>query len=232
MADNENAPLHTESPSAAPPDEPIREAVAFVGETLAPLFLEDPAKGSAGASYAAFASLDASAAANDWPFADAATVCEALSLMRGCLRESGGAPDDDLVWEYRRLFVGPEKKAAPPWGSVYTDRDCVIFGESALALSRWMRAHGIARLTADDNMPDDHIGLMLALMAWIAREKPELLAEYLREHLLTWSGHFLEELEEATAHPFFRGLARLTAASLEGIRETLAIEVTYPRFYR
>ena len=67
--------------------------------------------------------------------------------------------------EYRRLFVGPAPKPAPPWGSVYTDRECVVFGESTLALRAWMRAQGIARLV-DDKTPEDHIGLMLVLMAW------------------------------------------------------------------
>ena len=36
------------------------------------------------------------------------------------------------MWEYRRLFVGPGHLPAPPWGSVYTDRECVIFGEATL----------------------------------------------------------------------------------------------------
>ena len=51
-----------------------------------------------------------------------------------------GADNEELVWEYRRLFVGPGHLPAPPWGSVYTDHECVIFGEATLALRAWMRA--------------------------------------------------------------------------------------------
>ena len=215
--------------ATVPLSEDVREAIAFVGETLGPFFLQDPVKGDAGPAFEAMAALDAEAAAAEWPFADEREARAALGLMAAGL--AAGADDDALVWEYRRLFVGPAPKPAPPWGSVYTDRECVVFGASTLELRRWMRGRGIARL-ADDRTPEDHIGLMLALMAWIAREQPSDLDEYLREHLLTWSSHFLELLAEAAAHPFYEGLARLTKASLEGIQDELALDVVYPRFYR
>ena len=111
------------------------------------------------------------------------------------------------------------------------DRECVVFGESTLALRAWMRAQGIARLV-DDKTPEDHIGLMLVLMAWIARNQPADLDDYLRLHLLPWSPHFLDELAEAAKQPFYEGLARLAKASLEGIQSERALDVAYPRFYR
>ena len=205
------------------------EAVAFAGDTLAPFFLQDPRTGTAGPAFAAMAALDAGAAAAEWPFADEGEARAALGLMTGGL--AGGCEADDLVWEYRRLFVGPAPKPAPPWGSVYTDRECVVFGASTLALRAWMRGRGIARL-ADDKTPEDHIGLMLSLMAYLARSQPEDLDEFLQAHLLTWSSHFLEQLAEAAAHPFYEGLARLAKATLEGVQQVRGLDVTYPRFYR
>ena len=207
----------------------VLEGIAFVGETLGPFFLQDPKTGEAGAAFQALAALDVDAAAAEWPFAGEAEARACLALMREGLAH--GIEDDDLVWEYRRLFVGPAPKPAPPWGSVYTDRECVVFGESTLALRAWMRAQGIARLV-DDKTPEDHIGLMLVLMAWIARNQPADLDDYLRLHLLPWSSHFLDELAEAAKQPFYEGLARLAKASLEGIQSERALDVAYPRFYR
>lgn len=207
----------------------VLEGIAFVGETLGPFFLQDPKTGEAGAAFQALAALDVDAAAAEWPFADEAEARACLALMKEGLAH--GIDDDDLVWEYRRLFVGPAPKPAPPWGSVYTDRECVVFGESTLALRAWMRAQGIARLV-DDKTPEDHIGLMLVLMAWIARNQPADLDDYLRLHLLPWSSHFLDELAEAAKQPFYEGLARLAKASLEGIQSERALDVAYPRFYR
>lgn len=207
----------------------VLEGIAFVGETLGPFFLQHPKTGEAGAAFQALAALDVDAAAAEWPFAGEAEARACLALMKEGLAH--GIEDDDLVWEYRRLFVGPAPKPAPPWGSVYTDRECVVFGESTLALRAWMRAQGIARLV-DDKTPEDHIGLMLVLMAWIARNQPADLDDYLRLHLLPWSSHFLDELAEAAKQPFYEGLARLAKASLEGIQSERALDVAYPRFYR
>lgn len=210
-------------------------AIAFIGQTLAPFFLEDPRTGAAGASFAALGFLDPQAAAAEWPFADESAAARSLELMveglAGSFSDGEFAADDDLTWEYRRLFIGPAAKPAPPWGSVYTDRECVVFGASTLELREWMRAHGVAR-TQDEKTPEDHIGLMLALMAYLADNQPADLDEYLRLHLLTWASHFLDELAEAAQHPFYEGLARLTRDSLEGIQAARGIEVVYPRFYR
>ena len=141
------------------------------------------------------------------------------------------AADDDLTWEYRRLFIGPAQSRRRRGGSVYTDRECVVFGATTLELRAWMREHGVAR-AADEKTPEDHIGLMLALMAWLAQNQPADLGEFLSLHFLTWVGHFLDELADAAEHPFYEGLARLTRASLDGVQEALGLEVVTPRFYR
>lgn len=205
------------------------EAIAFVCLALSPFFLNDPRTGDAANAFAAIADLDVDSAATDWPFVEDDESCHDLALMHDGL--ASGIDHDDLVWEYRRLFVGPDRLPAPPWGSVYTDRECVIFGESTLALRTWMRKQGILR-TVDENTPEDHIGLMLGLLAFLAQTRPELIDEYLTEHLLTWAPHYLDVLEAATTHPFYQGLARLTRATLNGIGECRNLTVSTPRFYR
>ena len=116
------------------------EGIAFVGETLGPFYLQDPVKGDAGPAFAAMAAIDVAQAAVEWPFVDEAEARCDLDLMRSGLAE--GIDADGLVWEYRRLFIGPAPKPAPPWGSVYTDRDA-----SCSVRPRWSCARGCA-LTA------------------------------------------------------------------------------------
>ena len=204
------------------------DAIAFVGDTLSPFFLEDPKTGGVQASFSAFAALDADAAAREWPFAEAASSALALQEMVEGLADG---VTDDLVWEYRALFVGPGHLVAPPWGSVYTDRECVMFGESTLELRRWMREHGLVA-PEGTRTPEDHIGLLLGLMAQLAQTMPAELDGFMAQHLLTWSHHFLALMAQEAQHPFYQGLAQLTDASLEGIRASRGIQVTYPRFYR
>ncbi len=230
------AASETSKQDTTPINEPIdtstRENIAFVGETLGPFFLVDPSSESIRPAFTAIKDLDAKAGASDWPFVEDQSAYESLELMQQGLGVADKDPiNDELIWEYRRLFIGPAKKPAPPWGSVYTDSDGVVFGASTLAFRQWMRENGIGRTTAD-NTPEDHIGLMLMLMSWMAENKPEILEEYLRLHLLTWSSHFLEQLEAVAEQPFYKALAKLTKASLEGIQAKLNIQVEYPRFYR
>ena len=106
-----------------------------------------------------------------------------------------------------------------------------MFGGTCLELRQWMREVGIERL-GDEKDPEDHIGLMLLLVAWIAEHRPEVLEDCLRLHVLPWSSHLLEELEDAAEQPLYKGVARLARMSLEGMQEAFGIEVAYPRFYR
>lgn len=209
-----------------------RAAIVLIGSTLGPFFAHDPEQDAAHieAGLQAIAELDVEAAAEEWPFVETDEARDALAKMQQGLED--GLTADDLVWEYRRLFVGPAPKPAPPWGSVYTDKDMVVFGASTMELRDWMRRQGITVAKGESDEPEDHIATMLGLLAWLAEERPDLVEEYLRDHLLTWSSHYLEQLETAAEHPFYEGLAQLTRASLEGLQNQLSLEVTYPRFYR
>lgn len=212
--------------SSAPGAEALR-AVSLVGETLAPLFLVEPGCDDVQAQLRALEAADACEFAEGWPFALEADVRRAIGLMQQGLAE----PREGLIWEFRRLFIGPGHLVAPPWGSTYTDRDGVVFGDSHTRLVEFMRGNGIIR-RVDEHTPVDHIGLMLHLMAWIADNRPEVLREYLSKHLLTWSSHFLEGLALHTESAFYQGLALLTRTTLEGIGEVFAVDVEYPRYVR
>lgn len=213
-------PRNDEPSKAATHESPDMRAIALVGETLAPLFLSEPAADGARGVALALAGLDPSQAGAQWPFVDDEQAAGALAQVTSGL--AAGPDDKGLAREYRRLFVGPAALPAPPWGSVYTDREHVLFGATTLELRLWMRVNGVAR-TSDERTPEDHIGLLLALMAYLARERPELVDEFLRVHVLTWAPDYLGRLEGVAAHDLYRGLARLARLSLEGIAERRGI---------
>lgn len=210
--------------------------IAFIGTVLGPFYTHDPehdAKAIA-PSFAAIKQLNPEQSAKDWPFVEEPVAERDLQEMQEGLTDDEAA---GLAKEYRRLFIGPAPKPAPPWGSVYTDKDQVMFGKSCLDLHDWLARNGIAIKPGDTesekaDMPEDHIGTMLEIMAWIAQNKPELLEEYLCQHFLTWAPHFLGELVDAAEHPFYHGLAQLTLDSLLGMQDMFGLEVETPRFYR
>lgn len=137
----------------------------------------------------------------------------------------------DLTEQYQNLFIGPNELLAPPWGSVYLDPECVIFGNSLLALRDFLKNHQIAFQSQQDE-PEDHIGLMLMLAAYLAETRPHLLVEFLSLHLFTWAPHFFTKLANVENYPFYQGLAQLTLIVLDDWKQKLSLSVPEVRFYR
>ena len=137
----------------------------------------------------------------------------------------------DLTEQYQNLFIGPNELVAPPWGSVYLDPECVIFGNSLLALRDFLKRHQIA-FQAQQDEPEDHIGLMLMLAAYLAETRPHLLVEFLSLHLFTWAPHFFTKLANVENYPFYQGLAQLTLIVLDDWKQKLSLSVPEVRFYR
>lgn len=119
-----------------------------------------------------------------------------------------------LAEAYQRLFVGPYALPAPPWGSVYLDKESVLFGDSTLRLRQWLRVNGI-EAQRDHNEPEDHIGTLLMMAAWLAEEQQQaMVTGLLAEHVLPWAPRYLELLQQHAGHPFYQGLAQLAQATL------------------
>ena len=154
----------------------------------------------------------------DWPFGSE----DDLAASAQMLAEGTNETQHDLVVEYTRLFRGPAALPAPPWGSVYMDHDKVMYGWTWVELRRWLRAHGIEG-TYEENDPEDNFARMISLAGILAQERPELLAEFLADHLLCWSDRFLELLEPACKSQVYRALARLSRTTLADIQYRFGI---------
>jgi TorA maturation chaperone TorD len=216
----------SQAPAEAPvaPSAELAEAIASCSQILGSLYLQDPKDEQAKPLLEQLAALDS---LDDWPFGGEAERARAYELIHRGL----AAPRLELAREYQRLFIGPHHFEAPAWGSVYLDRDQVLFGCSTLELRQWMRENGITMRT-ERREPEDHIGKMLLLLGWLAQEKPELVAPYLAEHLTTWAPRYLELLKQDAKSPFYEGLALLTEATLESITDELALHPIKRPLYR
>ncbi|MCL2529821.1 MAG: Tat proofreading chaperone DmsD [Coriobacteriia bacterium] len=186
-----------------------REEVIDTSKILGGLYCLDPRDTE---GWELISSLANTSLIAEWPFGKVAELTHISKLL-----QEGIATDRQaLIREYQRLFIGPKHFNAPAWGSVYLDRDSVLFGSSTIALRQWMRTNGIT-LNEGERVPADHIGKMLLLLGWLAEEKPDLVPEYLAEHLMPWAPRYLELLEGDAENPFYEGLALLTRVSLESI---------------
>ena len=193
------------------------ENVAQAAAVLGTIFYQDPAseKGKAAFSWLAANGEDA------WEFGQPA-ASEALELMKN----AWSAQNEQAIHEeYNRLFIGPHRLPAPPWASVYTDPEGVIFGNATLGVRQWMRDNAV-KLSLPDKEPEDHFGLMLMMLSWCVTNGIERAAldELLEEHLLTWAPYFLELFERGAQHPLYKGAACLAAATLADWQERFELE--------
>lgn len=139
---------------------------------------------------------------------------------------------ESLAEAYQRLFVGPYALPSPPWGSVWLDRENVLFGESTLALRQWMRENGI-QFEIQQNEPEDHFGSLLLMTAWLAENGRHSECEQLLAwHLFPWSFRFLDVFIENANHPFYQSLGELARMSLAQWQSRLLIPVAIKPLYR
>ncbi|PSU26094.1 MULTISPECIES: molecular chaperone TorD family protein [Photobacterium] len=112
------------------------------------------------------------------------------------------------VW-HDQLFTGVGEMAAPPWGSVYLDKESVVFGDSTLAFRHFLQQNGI-EFEAKHNEPEDQFGLMVMVIASLIEDQRfEAVTELLSDHLLPWSEYYLQLLQQAAPVGAYRDLAEL-----------------------
>ncbi len=152
--------------------------------------------------------------AEEWPWG----TPETLRHIAGDF--AAGAASPTLAAEHQRLFIGPDALPAPPWGSVYLDRENCLFGESSAALADFCQAHDI-EFASEQHEPPDHFGLVCAIGAILFESGREaLVPDFLAVHMLPWSVRFLERFTEATTQsPFYRAAAQLANLTLSTLQE-------------
>ena len=141
------------------------------------------------------------------------------------------ADAEPLAEAWQRLFVGPYALPAPPWGSVWLDREKVLFGDSTLALRQWMRESGIA-FDSGQNEPEDHFGLLLLLSAWLLESgQQDRWQELMAWHLLPWGVHFLQAFTARAGHPFYCALGQLAEDAIAAWRTRLLMPVAEKKIW-
>ncbi len=113
--------------------------------------------------------------------------------------------------EYTRVLIGPASLPAPPWESVFTTGENLIFQESTLAVRAAYRAAGYVA-AGYPREADDHLATELDFMATLAEEactayeagdaerahaSLQVQRQFLSEHLNTWAKPFSDRLERA-----------------------------------
>lgn len=191
--------------------------IALTGRVLGALYYQEPKSRDVASLYA---TLEDPTWAEQWPVQH-----EELAAIAQRMTDGFNYAEESLSEAWQRLFIGPYALPASPWGSVYLDKENVLFGDSMLELRRWMRKNDISN-EQESNEPEDHIGLLLMLTAWLAEEGlQQKVDELLAWHILPWSGRFLELFIANAEHPFYQALGELTQITLADWQKEMLIPV-------
>ena len=158
---------------------------------------------------------------------------ESTRAIEALILSSKNTADVDLHREFNRLFIGPYSLPAPPWGSVYTDPESVLFGNATLGVRSWMRENAV-KLHLQCREPEDHFGLMMLLVAWATENDvdDEQITELLQSHLMPWAFRFLDLFEEGADLEYYSAAARLARVTLADWRDRFGFEAADVRLAR
>jgi TorA maturation chaperone TorD len=165
----------------------------------------------------------------DWPLDPTAPFSRTgLDLLCGFGKEWEEDKLDALKWDYRQLFVGPDRLKAYPWESVHLGKDHILFDEQTIAVRKLYRQFGL-QVPQRRREPEDHIGLELAFMAHLCSlglaaieqgdsaalaERLNTQRDFLRDHLLRWAPAFVEAVILHADTDYYRGAAYLLLGTL------------------
>ena len=204
---------------------------AEVYHLLATLYLTPPESDT-------LAALGHPSFVDGWPLGRGHADVEAgLARLAGALP---GATARAVREEFWHLFGTLGPAAAPPWQSVYLDREQVLMGAETIRVRLLFARFGLASALTGQQ-PEDHLGLQLQFLATLAARTAERLAagdqlgartllegqrECLEAHLLRWVALFAARAEAASETGFYAGLSRLTLgllrSDLDEVRQWLA----------
>lgn len=128
--------------------------------------------------------------------------------------------------EYSRLFLGPFNLVAPPYGSVWLDKNKTVMGDSTSSVAAFYQTNGL-QLANDFHELPDHIAVELEFLSYLCFKQREArvtedtagVERYAQAHqvflstfLLSWLTPFCEAIINDGEAPFYTAVARCTLA--------------------
>jgi TorA maturation chaperone TorD len=160
-----------------------------------------------------------------------ADVCEPAAEWVQSMRKEfdGNANLEPLKIDFSKLFVGPYKLFAAPYGSVYLDSERKIMGNSTLDVKTSYREAGLDTAKNFKDAPD-HISAELEFMYYLIFKEIEAFSNadvekavnfvqkqksFLEDHLMAWVPEFAGSIIEYAENSFYQNLAKATEAFLK-----------------
>ena len=153
---------------------------------------------------------------------------------------------EQLKVDFSRLFVGPFKLLAPPYGSVYLESGRQVMGASTVDAKNRYQEAGLD-ISGEVKEAPDHIALELEFMYYLVFKEIEVLEQsdlervmdylrkqqqFLERHLGAWMSKFAANVEQNATTDFYKSLAAITKLfvqkDIHRISEVLTAQLSTP----
>ncbi len=153
-------------------------------------------------------------------------ICNQAASCVYRMKEVIGQLDDleQLKIDYAKLFVGPYKLLAPPYGSVYLEGERKVMSDSTLDVKDRYREAGL-NVAEDFKEPPDHVAAELEFMYFLIFKEIEAITHsdvedivnymqeqqsFLENHLGAWMSDFTKNIIANSDSEFYKKLAKST----------------------
>ncbi|MBY6108533.1 molecular chaperone TorD family protein [Ferrimonas balearica] len=145
--------------------------------------------------------------------------------------QEGLAQPDALLLANEQLFWVPGSQRLSPFGSVYTDKDNLTWGESAQAWQRFTMAQQWQPML--ECAAPDHVTEQLLLLATLLEQgNVEACSALLCDHLMPWVPRFIAGLEAQSVSRFYQAVAQMLGAVLQALMAQWSLSATAMPLYR
>lgn len=149
------------------------------------------------------------------------------TLAKGYAQLKSTSPRNrrEMMYEFNRLFVGPDAPKAPPYEACYRNPERTLMQEETLAVRAFYRKAGL-EIKNLNTQPDDFIAFelefLLGMYADGSEEKTTYAKDFLQKHLLVWTFDHVKEIRDNTKQPVILSMATILEGVSEALREELA----------
>jgi TorA maturation chaperone TorD len=142
---------------------------------------------------------------------------------------------DPLKVDYSKLFVGPFGLLAPPYGSIYLEKNKKIMGDSTVNVQNRYKEVGVD-ISVNFKEPPDHIIAELEFVHYLIKKEIEAIIkgefnkavnylhkqkEFLNSHLGVWIFEFANNIESKAETEFYKQLALFTKTFITKDRDEI-----------
>lgn len=152
-------------------------------------------------------------------------------LSRATLDALYAHDETQLTHDFSLLFEGLGDMPVPPWGSVYLDRERVVFGASTLEYRQFLQEQALS-LDSGLREPEDQFGLMLLAYAYLLENNvPSAAAELMENHFLPWAFNYLALMQSQSLNTYYAALAFDVSHWLEQLSASEQWQIAERRIY-